>query len=59
MKSAPCDILVATPGRLIKHLEDGDAAERLRGCNVLVFDEADRLLEMGFKPAINKAGRCS
>jgi hypothetical protein len=32
----------ATPGRLIKHLEDGDAAQRLRGCEVLVFDEADR-----------------
>ena len=44
-----CDILIATPGRLIQHLEDGDMAQRLRGCRMLVLDEADRLLDMGFK----------
>ena len=54
MKNTPCDILVATPGRLIQHLEEGDMRHRLEGCKFLIFDEADRLLEMGFKPAIDK-----
>lgn len=44
------DILVATPGRLIQHLDETPKfAARLKGVRVLVFDEADRLLEMGFK----------
>jgi len=45
-------ILVATPGRLLQHLEQtpGFGLEELR---VLVLDEADRLLDMGFKENIN------
>jgi ATP-dependent RNA helicase MSS116 len=44
------DILVATPGRLIDHLKNTQGvAQRLRGILVLTMDEADRMLEMGFR----------
>jgi len=51
----PCDLLVATPGRLQAHIDETPGfAERLRGLRVLVLDEADRLLDMGFEPAIRR-----
>ena len=48
-------ILVATPGRLIDHLENTPGfSTRIKGVKVLVLDEADRLLDMGFKRDIEK-----
>ena len=44
------DIIVATPGRLISHLEMGYA--QIDNLQCLILDEADRMLDMGFAPAI-------
>ncbi|QSX29277.1 MULTISPECIES: DEAD/DEAH box helicase [Shewanella] len=46
------DIIVATPGRLLEHLLAGNLT--LSDIEVLVFDEADRMLDMGFLNDINK-----
>ncbi|XP_037815463.1 ATP-dependent RNA helicase p62 isoform X1 [Lucilia sericata] len=47
-----CEIVIATPGRLIDFLAAG--ATNLKRCTYLVLDEADRMLDMGFEPQIRK-----
>jgi ATP-dependent RNA helicase MSS116, mitochondrial len=49
-----CDILVATPGRLLDHMAEEDVIHRLRALDTLVLDEADRLLDMGFLPSLKQ-----
>lgn len=45
-------VIIATPGRLIDHLEQ--KTFRLNDSRIVVFDEADRMLDMGFAPQIQK-----
>jgi ATP-dependent RNA helicase RhlE len=46
------ELVVATPGRLVDHLAQGTA--KLDHIEILVLDEADRMLDMGFKPQLTR-----
>uniref|UniRef100_A0A803PVP8 RNA helicase n=1 Tax=Cannabis sativa TaxID=3483 RepID=A0A803PVP8_CANSA len=52
---AGVDIVVATPGRFIDHLQQGNSS--LSRVSFVVLDEADRMLDMGFEPQIREVMR--
>lgn len=47
-----CDIVVATPGRLLDHMQRGNAD--LKNIQYLILDEVDRMLDMGFLPDVRR-----
>ena len=49
------DVIIATPGRLLDHFQQGHSS--LSGLQYLVLDEADRMLDMGFLPDIRRVLR--
>jgi ATP-dependent RNA helicase MSS116 len=49
-----CNILVATPGRLLDHLGEEEVHHQLGSLQTLVLDEADRMVDMGFLPDIKR-----
>lgn len=50
-----CEILIATPGRLLDHIEQKNV--NLSQVGILVLDEADRMLDMGFLPDLDRIVR--
>jgi superfamily II DNA/RNA helicase len=49
------DVLIATPGRLLDHFERGKLM--MTGVQILVIDEADRMLDMGFIPDVERIAK--
>lgn len=49
LRTNPSDLLVATPGRLVKLLQFTPAAVNLKAVRLLILDEADRMLDLGFE----------
>ncbi|KAG0447782.1 hypothetical protein HPP92_028148 [Vanilla planifolia] len=59
LEENPCQIIVATPGRLLDHIENKTGfSARLMGLKMLILDEADHLLNLGFRKDIEKIVDC-
>ncbi|KAH7669475.1 RNA helicase protein [Dioscorea alata] len=59
LESNPCQIIVATPGRLLDHIENKSGfSVRLMGLKLIILDEADYLLDLGFRKDIEKIVDC-
>ncbi|GLT67826.1 hypothetical protein SLA2020_401050 [Shorea laevis] len=59
LESDPCQIIVATPGRLLDHIENRTGLSvRLMGLKMLILDEADHLLDLGFRKDVEKIVDC-
>ncbi|KAL5551707.1 hypothetical protein UlMin_001883 [Ulmus minor] len=59
LESSPSQIIVATPGRLLDHVENKSGLSvRLMGLKLLVLDEAGHLLDLGFRKDIEKIVDC-
>ncbi|KAF9602602.1 hypothetical protein IFM89_030208 [Coptis chinensis] len=59
LESDPCQIIVATPGRLLDHIENKSGfSVRLMHLKMLILDEADHLLDLGFRKDIEKVVDC-
>ncbi|KAL4191671.1 hypothetical protein AMTRI_Chr07g81720 [Amborella trichopoda] len=59
LDGGPCQIIVATPGRLLDHIENKSGfSVRLMGLKVLIVDEADLLLDLGFRKDMERIVDC-
>ncbi|KAJ0265725.1 DEAD-box ATP-dependent RNA helicase 48 [Hirschfeldia incana] len=59
LQSEPCQILIATPGRLLDHIENkSNITSRLMALKLFVVDEADLLLDLGFRRDVEKIIDC-
>lgn len=59
LESDPCQIIVATPGRLLDHIENKSGfSVRVMGLKMLILDEADHLLDLGFRKDMEKIVDC-
>ncbi|XP_054775924.1 probable DEAD-box ATP-dependent RNA helicase 48 isoform X1 [Prosopis cineraria] len=59
LESDPSQIIVATPGRLLDHIEyKSGISLRLMGLQMLILDEADHLLDLGFRKSVEKLVDC-
>lgn len=59
LETEPCQIIIATPGRLLDHIENKSGfSARLMGLKMLILDEADHLLDLGFRKDVEKIVDC-
>ncbi|KAL9310489.1 putative RNA helicase [Arabidopsis thaliana] len=59
LESEPCQILIATPGRLLDHIENKSGLTlRLMALKLFIVDEADLLLDLGFRRDVEKIIDC-
>ncbi|KAJ8766196.1 hypothetical protein K2173_021713 [Erythroxylum novogranatense] len=59
LESDPCQMIIATPGRLLDHIENrGGLSVHLMALKMLILDEADHLLDLGFRKDVEKIVDC-